>query len=310
MLDDIMIFIKVVEENSLGKAAQSLNIQVSTVSKHLANLENELKKQLFLRDTRNLKITEYGQFLYDRFKHLPSYLSDTINTISLNNSLNYDINTSPGELNISLGSAISYELISPFLDKFTQLNPMVKLNVHHIANISKWPNDNTNIVLASQYLEDKNLDNRFLRSEYIKLYCRSEYAIKYGIPLEPIDLLNHKFLGGLDINGKPLNYLILKNIKNNKEVMLDASISQIRLNNQLHVKKIGSNSDFIFGSLDSLCAKEVQSGAFIQVLPEWIIFKLDYYLVTKKSINKNEQLFLDFIYHCMSTSYNKILSGV
>lgn len=304
MFDNIIIFIKVVETNSLGKAAQLLNKQVSTISKHLADLEYELKKQLFIRDTRNIRITEYGQFLYDRFKHLPSYLSDTLNT----NHLNNNVNTNDGELNISLGSAISYELISPYLDRFTELNPRIKLNISHIANISQWPDLKTDIVLASQYLEGINLDNRFLRSEYVKLYCRSEYAMKYGLPLEPIDLPNHRFLGGLDIKGKPLDYLILKNIKNNEEFILDASISQIRLNNQLHLKKIGANSDFIFGSFDSLCVKEVQSGAFIQVLPEWVIFKLDFYLVTKKNIGQNEQLFIDFIYHCMSTSYNKIVS--
>lgn len=304
MLDDIMIFIKVVEQNSLSKAAKILNIQTSTVSKHLAELEYKLGKALFTRDTRNINITEYGKFIYDRFKHMPAYLNDTINTIPKNSKLGKY--SDEGELNLCLGSVISYELICPQLDEFVKEYSNIRLNINFSPNITKWPGGNVDIVLASTYIADDNLQNRFLRSEYAHLYCRTEYAIKYGIPQKPEELVNHKLLGVLNLDSKPLDYMLLKNIKTGNEFLVDLSKTLIRINNSLYTKKIGIHSDYIFCSWDFVCAPDVKNGNLVAVLPEWVAVKIDFHIVTKKSISKAEQLFIDFMYNCISQAYNKI----
>ena len=43
MLDDIILFTELVEYKNFSKAAQSLNISQSTLSKRIANLENSIK---------------------------------------------------------------------------------------------------------------------------------------------------------------------------------------------------------------------------------------------------------------------------
>lgn len=308
MLDNIMIFIQVVEAGSLGKAAKILNIQTSTVSKRLAELEFRLNKLLFIRDTRNINITEYGQFIYDRFRHLSVYLSDTLNRMDSNfNRLNkYD---EEGELNLSMGAAISYELVCPCLDDFIKQYPKVKLNINFSINIIQWPSFDTNIVLAAKSINDNNLENRFLRTEYLKLYCSIDYALKYGIPLEPEELVNHKILGPLDIDNKALDYILLKNLKTNKEFLFSMADSPIRTNNALHMKKIGLHSDYIFGSWDSLCVDDLNNGRLIAVLPEWGAYKIDFYLTSRKKVSRLEQTFIDFIYNCMSKAYNKVANN-
>lgn len=306
MLDDIMIFIKVVEQNSLSKAAKTLNIQTSTVSKHLAELEYKLGKSLFTRDTRNISITEYGKFIYDRFKHMPTYLNDTINTVPNNSKLGKY--SDEGELNLCLGSLVSYELICPELGEFVKTYPNIKLNIIFSSSIAKWPKENVHIVLASTFLNDDKLQNRFLRTEYAHLYCRSEYALKYGLPLQPEDLVNHQILGALSMDNKPIECMLLKNTKTGREFMLDSVNTPIRVNNSLYAKKIALNSDYIFGSWDFVCADDLKNGTLITVLPEWIGMKMDFYIVTKKNISRAEQLFIDFIYNCISHSYNQIFS--
>ena len=54
------IFIKLVENLSFSTTASELNISQPTVSLTLKQLEEELDTPLFLRSTRELKLTEAG----------------------------------------------------------------------------------------------------------------------------------------------------------------------------------------------------------------------------------------------------------
>ena len=64
------VFIKLVENLSFSAAAEELNISQPTVSLHIKQLEEELDTPLFIRSTRELKITEEGTMLYREAKDL------------------------------------------------------------------------------------------------------------------------------------------------------------------------------------------------------------------------------------------------
>ncbi len=243
-----------------------------------------------------------GQNTHDRFKHLPAYLSDTIKH-NLNSDHDNHLNPE-GVLNLCLGTAISYGLITSKLDEFVQRYPKIKLNVKFSTNIVQWPADDVNIVLAAAYIKGKNLENRFIRTEYYRLFCSSNYAVKYGIPLKVGDLNNHRILGVLDMEGQPMDYVKIHNIKTKEIYVLDIKSSSIKTNNLLHMRQIGLNSDYIFSCIDALCAKDLENGSVIPILPEWVAFKIDFYLVSHKQVTEIEQLFIDFIYHCMGKTFH------
>ena len=93
-----------------------------------------------------------------------------------------------------------------------------------------------------------------------------------------------------------LNYIKLKNIHTYEEYLLDLTSNRLNINSSFHSHKIGLNADFIFGCLESLVQHDLKKGLVVPVLPNWALFELEFYLVTKKSISKNEQIFIDFIY--------------
>ena len=64
------VFVKLVENLSFSAAAEELNISQPTVSLHIKQLEEELDTPLFIRSTRELKITEEGTILYREAKDL------------------------------------------------------------------------------------------------------------------------------------------------------------------------------------------------------------------------------------------------
>src|SRR5256885_503473 len=60
-LNDILVFVRVAQAGSFSKAAQQLKMPVSTVSRRVAELEEQLGVTLLVRTTRSLKITEVGK---------------------------------------------------------------------------------------------------------------------------------------------------------------------------------------------------------------------------------------------------------
>lgn len=63
-LEDMTMFIRVVDTGSITKAAEQLNIAKSAVSRRLKELEMRLNTQLISRTTRNSTLTEAGQKYY------------------------------------------------------------------------------------------------------------------------------------------------------------------------------------------------------------------------------------------------------
>lgn len=76
------IFIAAVEERSLSKAAERENLVTSSVSKRITELEEYLKKPLFLRHGRGVEPTPAGTLLYQHAKSIIRNIKFTENLIN------------------------------------------------------------------------------------------------------------------------------------------------------------------------------------------------------------------------------------
>jgi DNA-binding transcriptional LysR family regulator len=65
-LNDIALFVKVIEKGGFAKAAREADLPTSTVSRAVARLEETLGSRLIHRTTRSVSPTEEGRALYER----------------------------------------------------------------------------------------------------------------------------------------------------------------------------------------------------------------------------------------------------
>lgn len=65
-------FIAIVQTGSISNAAQSLHITQPTLSRQIKELEQELDTILFYRGSREIQLTEAGQYLYNRALEITS----------------------------------------------------------------------------------------------------------------------------------------------------------------------------------------------------------------------------------------------
>lgn len=65
MLEDMRLFSTIVEQKSLNKAAERLNVSQPALSRRIARLESELEVDLFRRIGKRLELTAAGQLTYE-----------------------------------------------------------------------------------------------------------------------------------------------------------------------------------------------------------------------------------------------------
>lgn len=295
MLDNISYYIALYETKNYRRCAKKLGIQPSTLSKHISELEQDIKQQLIIRTSRRFEVTEFGEYLYSQFKHIPAFVENAINTYKKRAKKD----THSGTLNVALGPDLSYQMICPYINNFLNSHPNIKLNINFIPQIDTWPSANITIALSNHHINGESLENRFVRKEYFRLYCSREYALKYGVPIDVTKLNDHNIIGLVKQDCIPQEYYKISNRYTNEDYVIDVRNNQLNVNTVLQMKQIGKYSDFIFPALDCLVYDELQQGDLVMVLPEWIVQEQDIYIISKKKLTNLEQLFIEFLHKCM-----------
>src|SRR3546814_381370 len=69
-LDDIALFTEVAKARSFTRAAHSLNMPASTLSRRVSALERQTGVSLLKRSTRRIDLTEAGAVYFERCRHI------------------------------------------------------------------------------------------------------------------------------------------------------------------------------------------------------------------------------------------------
>src|SRR5580765_5006861 len=75
-LDNVLIFAKVAQYESIGRAARALSMPISTVSRRLSVLESQLGVALLRRTTRRVTLTPQGRNYFNECQEPLSLLKE------------------------------------------------------------------------------------------------------------------------------------------------------------------------------------------------------------------------------------------
>jgi DNA-binding transcriptional LysR family regulator len=116
-LNTLIIFARVVDANSFSEAARRLKMPTSTVSRRIADLEEQLGVRLLERSTRRLRLTDIGSEVLVHARR-GAELSDAVDNIASDHQSNVS-----GLLRLSAPPSISDSLIAPLVGAFQAAHP-------------------------------------------------------------------------------------------------------------------------------------------------------------------------------------------
>jgi DNA-binding transcriptional LysR family regulator len=196
-LEDMHIFLRVVETGSITKAAEQMNIAKSAVSKRLAILEHKLGITLINRTTRKSSLTEAGQNYYQRSKLILDEVEE------LNSQTSSSKRALEGTLNIAVPLSFGLSHLAPALDLFLQQHAELKLNINFSDQKIDIVEQGVDLAFRIGQLDNSRLQARKIAPIRHVLCASPEYLKIYGEPKTPDDLKQHKVLkyGGTDQSG-------------------------------------------------------------------------------------------------------------
>jgi len=188
VMQSMAVFRRVVEAKNFSAVARETNMSQSTVSKHIAALEERLGTKLLNRSTRSLKLTEAGKEYYH---HCIRILNDFQEAEA---SVGKGKIKPTGTLRISTSAAFGRTRILPHLNEFLSAYPDINIDLLFDDNYVDLVKQGIDLAIRIGPLEDSSLIARKIGSSPRVVVASPEYLVKHGRPKKPADLVKHNCL--------------------------------------------------------------------------------------------------------------------
>lgn len=256
-LNEISIFLKVVQAGSFKSAAKQLGMPNSTVSAKISSLEKRLGTTLIQRTTRKLNVTQIGQNFYQK-------CSEGIESIKNAESLVTEAqNEAIGTLRVTAPVQLGAAFFVKFSTELLRKNPKLKVDYFLSDDALDLIQNNVDIAIRIGHLKDSSLIAKKIGDAYFSFYTSANYLKKNKAPQKPQELTKHSCL---HFNQLGDSQWILSSTKGNLRLKVEAQITS----NDLHLlKKLTEEGAGISLLPSFLCSEELKKKSLIRVLPDW-----------------------------------------
>src|SRR5262244_3769925 len=258
-LNSLLIFAKVVEAKSFSEAARRLKMPTSTVSRRVADLEEQLGVRLIERSTRSLRLTDVGSEVFEQAKH-SSEINDAVGNIASNHK-----STISGELRLAAPPSISDSFLAPILGAFQASYPNVRIQVFITDRIVDQIAEGVDLAFrVDPQLKDSSLIARKILTYRHQLVASPAYLAGRKSPQRPQDLLQHRLLAFSF--WKPMNVWIFVNGRKRETLTFHPHLSMNDYAGLAAALLAGTG----VGDLPPLVQPELlRDGRLVEVMPDW-----------------------------------------
>ncbi|MDQ9126128.1 LysR family transcriptional regulator [Serratia fonticola] len=282
LLNDMYLFVEVAKAMSFSRAAESMKMPSSTLSRRISSLENEIGLRLLHRTTRKLELTEAGQIYYQRCRRIVEEAQ------LAHEQLGGMLAQPSGLLRVLLPFDFSSIFLDSLLAEFASLYPGISFEFDITERKVDLFSASIDVAIQVGELFDSGLIARKLVQLPSYLYASPRYLANMEEPTHPSQLVQY-------------DCLCLPHVKTWKLKHSNEKV-EVKVNGRFIVNT--ANMLCRFGVLDLgvlmlpklIVADDEENGRLKRILHDWEGEPVSIYALTEtRLLPAKTQLFIEFL---------------
>ena len=278
-MEDLKLYVQVVEQGSISKAASSLRIAKSAVSRRISILEERYSSVLIDRTPGKWEITKVGLDLYQRSRALVAEFEEVNEDFT---SLHAQIS---GPLNISIPRDFGLNYLRQKLFEFQGKYPNIKLSIDFDDRFVDLETENYDFAIRITAQADTKYISKRIGAIRRYLCASPEYLSLNGTPQNLEDLQAHSLLHYG--NTKRGNWTFQTSDRKEKSIKFSPTISS---NSGQFLGEAALNNIGISMLPDFIADKYIDTGQLKTILPQYSLSPYEIYLTHLGSRRLNRRM--------------------
>lgn len=286
-LDDLDLFVRVIEARSMSAAARALGVPKSTVSRAVSRLEESLRVKLLQRTSRTLSPTDAGRTLFETSHPHVSALRGASSIVT-------DLVDAPrGLVRVTAPNDVGSLVLGELIAKFSARYPEVEVEVILTQRTVDLVAEGIDIAIRAGALRDSSLIAKKLTDTEICIVASPSYVQRRGAPKTLEDLKSHDCVLFRPTKGKA------------RWTLEDAEGTSTTV--EVRGRLGGDDYGFVASAIAAgagvgmvprfLAADGIRQGRMIEVLPGWSSGRGAFYIVhsSGRHVPRKITVFRDFL---------------
>ena len=257
--EDLSVFITVVRKASFGEAAAALHASPAFVSKRIRLLEEELGVKLLHRTTRRVAVTEQGERIYHWAQRILDEVEHLLQEVDVTQR------QPRGLLRVSTSFGFGRNVVAPALSQLIAQHPALQLRLEVFDRIVDVAAEGFDLDVRVGDEIAPHLIARHLADNHRVLCAAPTYLQRRGSPRTLDELAAHDCLV-IKERDHPFGVWKLRAGNQERSVKVTGPLSTNH--GEMAVQWARDGHGIVLRSVWDVAA-DLQSGALVQVLPEW-----------------------------------------
>ncbi len=299
-IESLLIFVDVVRSGSFTAVAKKRQVAVSSISRTVTSIENNLGIRLIQRTTRKISLTESGQAYFDEICR-PLEAIERAGHAAQNTS-----GLCQGSIRITAPPSFGATYLAPRLANFSKIHPKLSIALVLTDKIVDMVEERFDLAIR----QGPFFDSTLISVPYINTYyqvCASEQYLKENAkPEQPEDLVDHKCIV-FPLPKFDSLWRFKEKIKspsnskrNTSEIAINVS-SSFFINNGQAMKQCAINGGGIVLLSNWLIQDSLGGGELVDIFPQYNVTATDYdskisfLYPTREFVPEKVKIVIDFL---------------
>ncbi|HYD63589.1 MAG TPA: LysR family transcriptional regulator [Noviherbaspirillum sp.] len=293
LLGSIELFCLAAELGGFTAAANAAGLTPAAVSRSISRLEDRLGVRLFMRTTRQIRLTDGGRVYFEQCRQALAQLLDAEREVTGGQV------APAGLLRISMPTPYGHYRVLPLLPEFRRRYPDVQIEIHLSNRNIDFAEEGYDLAIRGRMPADSTMIARKLEDAELVLVAAPSYLKRAGKPKTLEDLQKHDCIQfELPSTGRRIPWPFhVKGESGNEVVDVVTSGGYSCSDDVLGIVTLARSGAGLVQTYRFIVDKDIRNGDLIELLPQFGGTSRPFYLLYPHSrhLSLRVRTFVDFL---------------